>query len=83
MENQDEDLQKQQAPPVVAQPVDTNEKQLQEYLLNQTAKALGYENGDQYKAELARVKSSVNEVSQSTALQQFFTSHPEYQQDAT
>jgi len=52
--------------------------QLQEYLLNQTAKALGYESGDQYKAELTRVKGTVSAVAQSNALQTFFTQHPEF-----
>lgn len=66
------------APPVVQATPDANEKQLQEYLLNQTAKALGYDNGEQYKAELTRVKGAVSQVSQSSALQQFFTVHPEY-----
>ena len=65
-------------PPAAQQPVDPNEKATQEWLLNQTAKALGYNSGEEYKAELARVKSSTEEVSKNSALQQFFTTHPEY-----
>lgn len=68
-----------QPPPVATQPpVDANEAQLQQYLLTQTAKALGYNSGDEYKADLAKVKGTVSEVSKSTALQQFFTQHPEF-----
>ena len=59
-------------------PVDPNEKATQDWLLNQTAKALGYNSGEEYKADLGRVKSSTEEVSKQTALQQFFTQHPEY-----
>ena len=65
-------------PPASQQPIDPNEKATQEWLLNQTAKALGYNSGEEYKAELTRVKSSTEEVSKQTALQQFFTQHPEY-----
>ena len=37
-------------PPAATQPpVDANEAQLQQYLLNQTAKAIGYDNGEQFK----------------------------------
>jgi hypothetical protein len=59
-------------------PADANEKQLQEYLLNQTAKALGYNSGEEYKADLSKVKGTVQKVASSDALQSFFTSHPEF-----
>lgn len=59
-------------------PADPQEAQLQEYLLNQTAKALGYTSGDEYKADLAKVKGTLSSVAQQDALTKFFTSHPEY-----
>lgn len=77
--------QKAEAPPAATtpnatpqSPADANEAQLQSYLLTQTAKALGYGSADEYKADLAKVKGTVSEVSKSNALQQFFTQHPEF-----
>jgi hypothetical protein len=49
-------------PPTPAIPADQNEAQLQKYLLDQTAKSLGYASGDEYKADLARVKATTEEV---------------------
>lgn len=68
----------QPASATVQPPVDANEKQLQDYLVNQTAKGLGYNSGEEYKADLAKVKGTVSAVAKSDALTQFFTSHPEY-----
>jgi hypothetical protein len=59
-------------------PADPQEKQLQDYLLTQVGKGLGYDNADQFKADLTKVKSSTEEIAKSTALQTFFTNHPEY-----
>lgn len=73
--------QKAETPPVVTPPptdAANQEKQLQEYLLTQTAKSLGYNSGDEFKADLTRVKTSTAEIQKSTALQTFFTSHPEF-----
>lgn len=74
------------APPPVtptAQPVDASEKQLQDYLLTQTAKALGYNTADEYKADLQRVKGTADKVnnqlvaSEFMALNQDFPNTPE------
>ncbi len=62
------------APVVPPTPEAQNEAQLQAYLLNQTAKALGYESADQYKADLARVKSTTDEVNNQLVAGQFLAS---------
>jgi len=49
-------------PPPPPTPAEQNEAQLQAYLLDQQAKALGYENGEAYKADLQRVKHTADEV---------------------
>ena len=73
----------QQTPTTVQPPVDANEAQLQQYLLNQTAKALGYDSADEYKADLARVKGTTEKVnnqliaSEFMALNQDFPNTPE------
>ena len=68
----------QPTPATTQPPVDANEKQLQEYLLNQTAKALGYNSGEEYKADLAKVKGTTESLETNNAITQFFTNHPEY-----
>jgi hypothetical protein len=68
-----------QQPPTQQQPVvDQNEAQLQNYLLTQTAKALGYENADQYKADLARVKGTTEKVNNQLVATEFLALNQDF-----
>lgn len=58
-------------PPPPPTPAEANEQQLQAYLLEQTAKALGYDSAAEYKADIARVKSTTDEVNNQLVASQF------------
>ena len=51
-----------QPPPPPPTPAEASEAQLQAYLLDQQAKALGYSNGEEFKADLRQVKSTAEQV---------------------
>ena len=59
-------------------PADANEAQLQQYLLNQTAKALGYDSGDQYKADLKRVKGTTEKVNHQIVAAEFMNLNQDF-----
>jgi hypothetical protein len=69
---------KQTAQPTPTTPEAQNEAQLQTYLLTQTAKALGYENAEQYKADLAKVKATTDEVTNNLVASQFLAQCPDF-----
>lgn len=50
------------AVPVQQPPVNEQEKQLQDYLVEQSAKGLGYNSAAEYKADLANVKKVTGEI---------------------
>lgn len=72
------DTLKKTPPSVTTPPPDPNEAQLRSYLLNEFGKGLGYESGEQLKADLGKLKGSTEEMSKNMALQSFFTMHPEF-----
>lgn len=65
-------------PVVPPTPEAQNEAQLQAYLLNQTAKALGYENAEQYKADIAKVKKTTDEMTNNLVASQFMAQCPDF-----
>lgn len=68
-----------QTPPNAAQPpADANEAQLQQYLLNQTAKGLGYENADQFKADLQMVKGTTAKVNHQLVATEFMALNQDF-----
>lgn len=71
-------------PPTKAQPTPEaqSEAQLQEYLLTQTAKALGYNNADEYKADLAKVKHTTEEVNNNLVASAFMAQCPDFPNSA-
>lgn len=62
------------------QPVTTDpqEAQLQNYLLTQTAKALGYNSADEYKADIQRVKKTTDEVNNQLVASAFLAQAPDF-----
>ena len=66
-------------PPVAkAEPVDANEAQLQKYLLDQTAKALGYGSAEEYKADLAKVKGTAEKVNNQLVASEFMSLNQDF-----
>lgn len=65
-------------PTTVQPPVDANEAQLQQYLLTQTAKALGYNSADEYKADLQKVKGTTEKVNNNLIVTEFFNLAPDF-----
>lgn len=68
----------QPATAAVQPPVDANEAQLQQYLLTQTAKALGYGSADEYKADLARVKGTTEKVNNQLVASEFMSLNQDF-----
>jgi hypothetical protein len=64
--------------PVQQQPVDQNEAQLQHYLLDQTAKGLGYSSADEYKADLQRVKATSERVNNNLVATEFLSLNQDF-----
>jgi hypothetical protein len=58
--------------------VDPQEKQLQDYLLNQTAKALGYDSADQYKADLMKVRGTTEKVNNQLVATEFLALNQDF-----
>jgi len=68
-----------QPPPATAKPPeDANEAQLQQYLLTQTAKALGYGSADEYKADLMRVKGTTEKVNNQLVATEFMALNQDF-----
>src|SRR5271165_4535279 len=65
-------------PNATPQPADPQEKQLQDYLLNQTAKALGYNTGEEYKADLMRVKGTSDKVNNQLVATEFLALNQDF-----
>jgi len=59
-------------------PVDQNEAQLQKYLLDQTARALGYNSADEYKADLMRVKGTTDKVNNQLVANEFLALNQDF-----
>lgn len=66
------------AKPPDAPPADPNEAQLQNYLIEQTAKGLGYANAEEYKRDLSRVKSVTSEVEDNLVATAFLAQCPDF-----
>ena len=60
--------------------VQTPDAQWQTYILEQTAKGLGYNSAAEYKADLARVKANTEEMNNHIVAGTFMAQHPEYPQ---
>jgi hypothetical protein len=68
-----------QPPPVATPPpVDANQAQLRQYLLNEHAQALGYKSADEYKADLAKVKGTSEKVNNNLIVTEFFNLAPDF-----
>lgn len=68
-----------QPPPATTQPpADANERQLQDYLLNQTARALGYGNADEYRADLMRVKATSEKMGNQIVATEFLSLNQDF-----
>lgn len=65
-------------PPPSTQPVDQNEAQLQHYLLDQTAKGLGYSSADEYKADLQRVRATSERVNNNLVATEFLSLNQDF-----
>ena len=57
---------------------DPNEAQLQKYLLDQTARALGYSSADEYRADLQKVKQTTEIVQNQAVASTFLQSCPDF-----
>ncbi len=70
-----ERLKTQPAPVVQPQtPTEVQEKQWQDYIVEQTAKGLGYENAEQFKTDLSKVKGVTAEVENQAVAANFLQS---------
>lgn len=74
---------KAEAPPVVTPPpvtpnANAEELQLQKYLLEQTAKGLGYNSAEEYKADLAKVKSVTERQANQAVAADFIQQCPDF-----
>lgn len=66
-------------PPTTTPPVaNPEEAQLQSYMLDVTGKALGYKNGDEYKADLIRVKAISDETQNRAVAAEFMNMCPDF-----
>lgn len=79
-EQKEADLLSRQPEPVVQPVVEPNnqEAQWQAYILDQTAKGLGYKNADEYKAVLGKVLTATSEFSRDRATLNFQSKYPDY-----
>jgi len=64
--------------PVQQQPVNQDEAALRNYLLDQHAQALGFKNGDEYKQELTRIKSTTEQQENNQVAESFMLARPEF-----
>lgn len=66
------------APVVPPTPQAQQEAELQKYLLDQQGKALGFDNGEQYKAHLERVSKVATEVENQAVAANFLSQCPDF-----
>jgi len=79
LEAERDDLKKKIPPPTSTQPPPSAEEaQLQKYLLDQTAKGLGYKDAEEYKADLARVKSVTERQANQAVAADFIQQCPDF-----
>lgn len=69
-------------PPNTTPPPDVNldpqQKQLQEYLVSNVAKGLGYDNSDVFRADLKRIKGTTEEINNQLVAAQFMALAPDF-----
>ena len=64
--------------PTQAQPADPQEAQLQNYLLTQQAKALGYPDADTYKADLMKVRQTTEKINNQLVATEFLNLNQDF-----
>lgn len=68
----------QQQNPTAQPPVDANEAQLQQYLLTQVGKGLGYNSADEFKADLTKVKGTTQKVNEQLVVTEFLALNQDF-----